>query len=268
MYAVLYTLFPVIRHQDDAIKVGENLCYVDFERPYICMFVVINLFVPLAVIILLNFRILKIANKHTIQIRSFHRVRGSNHKSISETRLLDRKKATSNTEHGINGSREGFWQSFVSSKRKHVKFSAGKEKRKISDGIRRSNGSQSSSEHGSVNESRPAISRQRSFTTTFVCNIKAAKRIALLVGECVFCWLFYIVVICINISGDWKDPKWNPILTKVGMMINCSTLFLNPLVTGILNPKVRKVVFSFLSRIFTRELRRNVTTSSSTSSYS
>ena len=132
------------------------------------------------------------------------------------------------------------------------------------------NGSISSTGHTSVNDIRmlsPATvshkKHKKESTLTFVCNIKAAKRIALLVGECIFCWLFYIVVVFINISDSGKGGNWNRILTKVGMMMNCSTLFLNPVVAGLLNPNVRKIVFGSLSS-FARSL---ISTISSLTSY-
>jgi len=280
LYAFTYTLFPVLQHQQHSVVVDKEngICYVKFSLTYIYYFVVINLFVPLTVIIILNLIIFNIANNHTKQIRSFHTVTGVVDRPLytpttqrtgaeytemmqpSEVFLPDgsptpnynkerrisfnpdilpnieppskfnalSSDATSKTE--VNGSQQRghsiiskITPSFLQTKRYSV------------DSYSSSDGTTSSTIQ--INKER-----RNSQPPTFVCNIKAAKRIALLVGECIFCWLFYIIIVFINISGKWKDPTWNPILTQIGMMINCSTLFLNPLVYGLMNPKVRAVV--------------------------
>jgi len=71
----------------------------------------------------------------------------------------------------------------------------------------------------------------------FILNIKAAKRISLLVGECLFCWLIYDIIVLRNISGHYDK-----VVTQIGRCIMYSSLFLNPLVYGMYNPAIKKIV--------------------------
>ena len=285
MYAVLFTLFPVLQHQEDSVVANGKVCYVKLSLTYMYIFVVINLFVPLAVIITLNLIIFRIANRHTEQIRSFHSTTGSITEATSHT-------GAAVTEHTAMVSKDHLF-SFKETNNNGIEDEA----RRKSTGVSSVNSSLSSAEHekgrdglmtsstalnrdNSINDNSCSYNnnsrnnhnnnscrksnnnsgRSRSRTgsiLTLRCNIKAAKRIAMLVGECIFCWLFYIIVVLINISGKWKDPTWNPVLTKVAMMINCSTLFFNPLVYGLLNPKVRTVVMSTLKNMFNCGKLRN-----------
>lgn len=224
-YAVVYTLFPVLRHREKSV-VPKPVCYVYASTTYIYYFVVINLFVPLLIIVVLNCVIFNIANRHTKQILSFNTpvVRRSIRTSVDMDSLVRPSSLISNQSN--QSHEEQLLQNKRASTVSYSESVFSFEQRKKARG----NHSNSKGSKGSLTS---RLSR-----ASFICNIKAAKRIALLVGECVFCWLFYIVVVLVNLSGNYSIT-----MTKVGNIINYSSLFLNALVYGLFNPKIREVVF-------------------------
>ena len=69
---------------------------------------------------------------------------------------------------------------------------------------------------------------------------KAAKVIMKLVGLVVICWLSYIILSISNVLCDGCHPKE---VTWGGSAINYSTVVFNPLLYGLLNKNIRKVLF-------------------------
>lgn len=67
-------------------------------------------------------------------------------------------------------------------------------------------------------------------------NLRAAKKLALLVGVFLFCWLTYIILVATNISCGICHPRE---LTWIGNIINYSSSAVNPVLYGLLNTKIR-----------------------------
>ena len=80
-------------------------------------------------------------------------------------------------------------------------------------------------------------SGRRNSMRTITKNTKAAKRLALLVGVFLFCWLTYIILVATNLSCGVCHPRE---LTWVGNIINYSSSAINPLLYGLLNAKIRR----------------------------
>ena len=91
---------------------------------------------------------------------------------------------------------------------------------------------------GSPNDcSTNRLSKYHTSFVTFGNNIKAAKRLSLLVGVCLLCWLPYIVIVLVNILCN---SCHNALATWIGNAINYSGTFLNPIIYGMMNKSVRK----------------------------
>ena len=71
-------------------------------------------------------------------------------------------------------------------------------------------------------------------------NFRAAKNIMVLFGVFLFCWLTFIVLVVWNILCRICHPRE---VTWTGNAINYSSVILNPLLYGLLNKKVRKVLW-------------------------
>lgn len=80
----------------------------------------------------------------------------------------------------------------------------------------------------------------------FKQNIKAAKRLALLVGVFLFCWLTYIILVATNISCGICHPRE---LTWIGNIINYSSSAINPVLYGLLNRTIRQEITRSLHNI-------------------
>jgi hypothetical protein len=76
-------------------------------------------------------------------------------------------------------------------------------------------------------------------------NIKAAKRIALLVGVFLVCWLIYIILVATNISCRCHPRE----LTWMANIINYSSTAINPVLYGLMNKNIRGEVFKTLKRM-------------------
>ena len=72
-------------------------------------------------------------------------------------------------------------------------------------------------------------------------NFRAAKIIMTLCGVCLFCWLTYIIMVLSNILCSVCHPRW---LTWSGNALNYSSIALNPILYGLLNTKIRTVLFN------------------------
>ena len=75
-------------------------------------------------------------------------------------------------------------------------------------------------------------------------NLKAAKRVALLVGVFLVCWLSYIVVVAINFLCGCTPQE----LTWVANIVNYSSTAINPILYGLLNKTIRREVRNMLRR--------------------
>ena len=78
---------------------------------------------------------------------------------------------------------------------------------------------------------------RRNSIRTITTNKKAAKRLSLLVGVFLFCWLTYIILVATNLSCGICHPRE---LTWIGNIINYSSSAVNPLLYGLLNAKIRR----------------------------
>ena len=80
----------------------------------------------------------------------------------------------------------------------------------------------------------------------FKANLKAAKRIALLVGLFCFCWLTYFILVVTNVACGICHPRE---LTWVGNIINYSSTVIHPLLYGILNANIRREVIKKVQKL-------------------
>ena len=102
--------------------------------------------------------------------------------------------------------------------------------------------SSSSSSHDSSQRAVKRIPQKKSLKVSN--NLKAAKRIALLVGVFLVCWLSYIIIVASNFIC-WCNPQE---LTWIANVINYSCTAINPLLYGLLNKTIRREVCSKLRR--------------------
>lgn len=86
-------------------------------------------------------------------------------------------------------------------------------------------------------------SRRKSNQSIFSTNYKAAKTIMTLVGLFLVCWLTYIILITINIACKECFPRE---IVWLGNAINFSSIPLNPVLYGLLNKTIRKLVVRLL----------------------
>ena len=75
-------------------------------------------------------------------------------------------------------------------------------------------------------------------------NLKAAKRVGLLVGVFLMCWLSYIIVVASNFIC-WCNPQE---LTWIANIVNYSSTAINPILYGLLNNTIRREVRNMLRR--------------------
>ena len=80
-------------------------------------------------------------------------------------------------------------------------------------------------------------------------NLKAAKRVALLVGVFLVCWLSYIVIVASNFICGCNPRE----LTWIANVINYSSTAINPVLYGLLNKTIRQEVLRKV-RLFLRGL--------------
>ena len=218
-YAVIFTLFPVLQKPRNSILILNGTdCIVDTSTTYVYFFVVMNMFIPLCVIVLLNIWIFRIANSQTKKIRSYYikdiYLVSPNLKGVA-TPLTTTRASSNDNVMNVSNKPVGC----MSLRKANNDFFTCKQSKK-------------------VNERKTSFSGSKSSKTILILNIKAAKRIALLVAQCLFCWLFYDIIVLRNVSG-----YYSPMITRVGNVINYSSLLLNPLVYGLFNPKIRKIIF-------------------------
>lgn len=129
------------------------------------------------------------------------------------------------------------WLFYISSK--HAK------KMQSVRGMFKSN--QSKKYHSADNELQPRRKRTSFlFVTSLKQNMKAAKRLALLVGVFLFCWLTYIILVTTNISCGICHPRE---LTWIGNIINYSSSAINPVLYGLLNRTIRQEIMKCFCNI-------------------
>ena len=75
-------------------------------------------------------------------------------------------------------------------------------------------------------------------------NLKASKRIALLVGVFLFCWLPFIILLAVNYVCLCIPRE----ITWLANVINYSSVAINPLLYGFLNKQIRKEVSKKIRR--------------------
>ena len=96
------------------------------------------------------------------------------------------------------------------------------------------------------NKKSSLLNQARIKSMSLMTNLKAAKRIALLVGVFCFCWLTYFFLVVTNIACGICHPRE---LTWVGNIVNYSTTVTHPLLYGILNTNIRREVNKKLRRL-------------------
>ena len=96
------------------------------------------------------------------------------------------------------------------------------------------------------NKKNSLLNQTRRKSMSLTANLKAAKRIALLVGIFCFCWLTYFFLVVTNVACGVCHPRE---LTWVGNIINYSTTVTHPLLYGILNTNIRREVKKKLRRL-------------------
>ena len=74
---------------------------------------------------------------------------------------------------------------------------------------------------------------------TVPSNILSAKITMVVVAECFFCWIIFIVLVISNTACNGCHPRW---LTWTGNAVNYSMVVLNPVIYGLLNTRIRKVI--------------------------
>ncbi len=88
--------------------------------------------------------------------------------------------------------------------------------------------------------------RRRASFVAVVANVKAAKRIMLLVGLFLISWLPYIANIIVNISCGGCSPQF---VTWIMMVLNYSNATMNPILYGLLNKEIRHELKKMLTQV-------------------
>lgn len=104
----------------------------------------------------------------------------------------------------------------------------------------------SNNNNNTGNKKSSLLNQARIRSMSLMTNLKAAKRIALLVGVFCFCWLTYFFLVVTNIACGICHPRE---LTWVGNIVNYSTTVTHPLLYGILNTNIRREVNKKLRRL-------------------
>lgn len=108
--------------------------------------------------------------------------------------------------------------------------------------------------YGEENEGKKNTLRHRLFSrkqkscmaaTSLARNMKAIKRITLLVGVFMICWLFYIIIVALNYACKCHPRE----LTWIANVINYSSTAINPVLYGLMNKMIRKEIFKNLHRL-------------------
>ena len=103
--------------------------------------------------------------------------------------------------------------------------------------------------------------RRKSLTACFLgANIKAAKRILLLVGVFAVCWLAYIVSVAHNMSCNGCHPRE---LTWLANVVNYSSTAINPILYGVMSKVIRQELWNKIKRIVRRRRDRRRSSSMS-----
>ena len=104
----------------------------------------------------------------------------------------------------------------------------------------------------------PNTKRRRNASAKIGANIKAAKRILLLVGVFVVCWLTYILSVAHNMACNGCHPRE---LTWMANVVNYSSCAINPMLYGLLNKTVRREAWIKLHMLIAKCLGRDASRS-------
>ena len=100
-----------------------------------------------------------------------------------------------------------------------------------------------------LNSTSPSIHLQKkvsqSVFSSLSRNIKAAKRIALLIGVFFICWLSYIIIVAMNYFCQCHPRE----LTWIANVINYSSAAINPVLYGLMKRTIRLELINRLRRI-------------------
>lgn len=173
-YCGLVALFPIIYFPRGAV-VKQGTCFILFPFHYVTYQIVINFFMPLLFILIMNMMIFRTARRHA--------------------QIIERQKSSLLR----NTQRQKSFVNRNASKERQIKISI----------------------------------------SLLPANYKAAKTIMILVGVFLVCWLSYIVILTANISCKFCHPRE---LTWIGNLVNYSSIVFNPVLYGLHNKRIRKVL--------------------------
>lgn len=87
-------------------------------------------------------------------------------------------------------------------------------------------------------------------TSLFTANYKAAKTIMILVGLFLVCWLSYIFIVTANVLCNLCQPRE---VTWFGNATNYSSIAFNPVLYGLYNKRIRKVITRNITTCFKKQ---------------
>ena len=122
------------------------------------------------------------------------------------------------------------------------------------------NSNNNDNNNNSGNKKNSLLSQTRRKSMSLTANLKAAKRIALLVGVFCFCWLTFFFLVVTNVACGVCHPRE---LTWVGNIVNYSTTVTHPLLYGILNTNIRREVNKKIRRLLGKYSFRSLSESNS-----
>ena len=241
VYTCCSALFPLV-HSEDAVQVAMGRCVMTYPLGYDIYQIAANFLIPISYICFANCILFRVSNRHAAKIRSLSVVSALYHSEPSvkaeesensdsleeEDKItpLQSPKSESKGSSDMNDNNNSGKDNTVKNTNTNNTL------RKLSVLLRiRNNG---------INEQRNSLQTAKS-------NNKAAKRLALLVGVFLFCWLTYIILVATNVSCGICHPRE---LTWIGNIINYSSSAVNPLLYGLLNAKIRRELKKPFKRFF------------------
>lgn len=93
------------------------------------------------------------------------------------------------------------------------------------------------------------VSRSHSKKRTFAANYKAAKTIMILVGNVFVCWLTYIIIVTSYVFCGLCLPRE---IVWIGNAVNYTSIAVNPIIYGLLNKRIRNIIFRKYGAIIIR----------------
>ncbi|XP_066917042.1 probable G-protein coupled receptor No18 [Clytia hemisphaerica] len=206
VYTFSVALYPLIYKPGPQIVFGR--CVLIYPIAYDIFNVVTNFSLPVIYICFANFVLFFIANRHAIRIKTL--TMGS---FVRKSKTPD----NNNTKDERKQSDESI-ESVDENKKSPGSRSTTQNKRRGSKGI----------------------SRKLSIhTITMNVNMRAVKKLALLVGVFLFCWLTYIIIVAKNLSCQMCVARE---LVWIGNIINYSSSAVNPVLYGLMNSTIRREI--------------------------